>query len=154
MCHNSSDLQSEGLYYDSGSRKTISKYMLEIGKLCYLYGIDLIPNSFCSFTFVDIRAQGRASDGGVYARCSLDRAIQNGVIQLPQDRKPAGFDTALPYCMLGDEAFPLKPYLMRPYPQRVLNKQKRVSFLTCKALIVFVKANQTTCFRLLLDGFL
>ena len=80
------------------------------------------------FTFVDIGAQGRASDGGVYARCALEKAIQDRVINLPQDRRPVGFETALPYCMVGDEAFPLKTYLMRPYPQRVLNDRKRVSY--------------------------
>ena len=35
--------------------------------------------------------------------------------------------TQIPYVFVGDEAFPLKAYLMRPYPGRSLDSQaKRV----------------------------
>ena len=33
---------------------------------------------------------------------------------------------ALPIVMVGDKAFPLRRYMMRPYPGRVLDEQKAV----------------------------
>ena len=32
----------------------------------------------------------------------------------------------LPFVLVGDEAFPLKEYLMKPYPGRDLNEERRV----------------------------
>jgi hypothetical protein len=32
----------------------------------------------------------------------------------------------LPYCLVGDEAFPLKPYLLRPYPGRGLTPEQDI----------------------------
>ena len=36
------------------------------------------------FLFVDIGAQGSASDGGVFRKTSLWKAIENGTLHLPQ----------------------------------------------------------------------
>ena len=33
---------------------------------------------------------------------------------------------ATPYVLVGDEAFPLRPYLMRPFPGSTLNDERRV----------------------------
>lgn len=55
----------------------------------------------------------------------METATQTGDKNFPPARNPPDGVAALPYCMLGDEAFPLKTYIMRPYPQRVLDDQKR-----------------------------
>ena len=44
--------------------------------------------------------------------------------QLPGD---VGGDP-MPYIFLGDEAFPLKPYLLRPYPGRQLDSDAKKVF--------------------------
>lgn len=33
--------------------------------------------------------------------------------------------TMAPYVFVGDEAFPLKPYLLRPYPGRAVDSQQK-----------------------------
>ena len=80
----------------------------------------------CTFTYVDVGAQGRASDGGVFAACSLERAMENNTINITPPRTPANCDTPMPYVILGDDAFPLKQYLMRPYPRRALTNERKV----------------------------
>lgn len=69
------------------------------------------------FRFVDIGAYGRRSDGGIFRSSVFGQKFEAGKMNLPlpapiSDTRPR----ALPYCLVGDEAFPLKSYLMRPYP--------------------------------------
>lgn len=71
-------------------------------------------------------ANGRASDGGVFAASSLEKAIEGKTLNLPSAQCPPNTDEELPYVILGDEAFPLKTYLMRPYAKRTLNHHRRV----------------------------
>ncbi|KAL0818787.1 hypothetical protein ABMA28_008114 [Loxostege sticticalis] len=62
------------------------------------------PNSLADadkrFLVIEVGGRGRQSDGGT---------------TLP------GSDVTLPMVIIDDEAYPLKSYLMRPYPQSVLN---------------------------------
>ena len=37
-----------------------------------------------------------------------------------------GRENPLPYVIVGDEAFPLKTYLLKPYPSRQLDLSKRI----------------------------
>ncbi|XP_036147861.1 protein ALP1-like isoform X2 [Monomorium pharaonis] len=58
-------------------------------------------------SFVDIGSHGRRSDGA-------SPAFNNG--------------PTLPYCIVGDEAFPLKPFLLRPYPGKNVTTQEKQVF--------------------------
>ena len=48
----------------------------------------------------------------------LGQSLENGSLGLPPDSCPPGSTSsiALPHVIVGDEAFPLKTYLLRPYP--------------------------------------
>ena len=91
---------------------------------------------FCRFTYVDVGAQGRASDGGVFSACSLEQAILRNNLNIPPPRLLPQSAERFPYVILGDEAFPLKPYLMRPYPRRTLTHEKKVRSYVSLALNV------------------
>lgn len=67
------------------------------------------------FIYVDCGAEGRNSDGGVFRASRLYDRIENGTMGLPGPSIPDGGVEPLPYVIVGDEAFPLKTYLMRPY---------------------------------------
>lgn len=69
------------------------------------------------FTFVDIGAYGRRSDGGIFKDSLLGQKLEGNKMNIP-DSTPISDGRAmlLPYCIVGDEAFPLKTYLLRPYP--------------------------------------
>lgn len=73
-----------------------------------------------NFTMVDVGAEGKNSDGGVYKTSDMGIRIADGTLQFPDDAplklKPDG--PALPHFLVGDEAFPLSRKIMRPYPGR------------------------------------
>lgn len=66
------------------------------------------------------------SDGGIFAKSNLGKALERGTLSVPTDAPLPGTDTPTHYVILGDEAFPLKPYLMRPYPGRNLDVSKKI----------------------------
>lgn len=72
------------------------------------------------FIMVDIGAQGRLSDGSFFGKSDLKRAIEERTLGLP-----SGVSRWL-VCLVGDAAFPLQTYLMRPYPGRKLEERKKV----------------------------
>lgn len=71
----------------------------------------------CRFLYVEIGHSGSESDGGIFSRSTLQNEIISGTLGLPPPRT-VGSEGLLPYFLVGDEAFPLKDYMMRPYPRR------------------------------------
>ena len=69
------------------------------------------------FTMFDIGQYGSNNDSGVLLRSEIGQKFTAQQMNLPQPITFPGctFDP-LPYYMVGDEIFPLKEWLMRPYP--------------------------------------
>lgn len=74
----------------------------------------VVDDDYC-FQYINIGTNGRCSDGGVFQNCSIFRDLENNL--LPN----GGF-------FVGDDAFPLKKYLLKPYkhspltyPQKMFN---------------------------------
>jgi hypothetical protein len=70
------------------------------------------------FIFIDVGAEGRNSDGGIFKNSNLGQRFENQTLNIPQPDEIFEGGPEIPYFMVGDEAFPLKEYLMRPYPGR------------------------------------
>jgi hypothetical protein len=68
------------------------------------------------FMTVDIGAHGRQSDSGVFTESSVFRHLEAGSFNLPPPRQIPRTNITLPYVFVGDQRYPLKEYLMRPYP--------------------------------------
>ncbi|XP_017469641.1 PREDICTED: uncharacterized protein LOC108368125 [Rhagoletis zephyria] len=77
-----------------------------------------------TFTCVDIGAYGSQSDGGVYHFSKLADAIENDRLGLPHDQPLPGETEPFPHYLVGDAAFPLRRYLMRPYPGRGIPEEQ------------------------------
>ncbi len=76
---------------------------------------------------VDVGTNGRVSDGGVWDKCGMKKCIANGSLQIPDPSAPPGGDSELPYVIVGDQGFGLKPYLMRPFPDfAAIPPEKRI----------------------------
>lgn len=60
--------------------------------------------------------------------------MDNNELGVPDDTNLSGTDIKLPYYLVGDEAFPLKSYIMRPYPGANLNiTQKTFNYRLSRA---------------------
>ncbi|XP_046145713.1 protein ALP1-like [Osmia bicornis bicornis] len=69
-----------------------------------------------SFLFADVGCQGRISDGGVFKNSSFGKKLQEETLSLPMNEILSGRQKEVPYVFIADDAFPLKSYLMKPYP--------------------------------------
>lgn len=101
------------------------------------------------FTYVDVGAYGRDSDGGVFARlknisfmmmmeietkiekysicrCSLSDALETNSINIPPPQPLSGQPEPTPFVIVADDAFPLKTYIMKPYSFRQQAIDQRV----------------------------
>lgn len=75
---------------------------------------------------VDTGAQGRQSDGGIFANSELGKRLKAGQFRLPLSEH-VPFGPYLPYFLLGDEAFGLSEYMMTPYTGMVLKERRQDS---------------------------
>ena len=71
------------------------------------------------FLYVDVGAQGRASDAGVWDKSNLNKYLEGKRLQVPGDAI-LPYSNTKSYVIVGDDAFPLKTYLMKPYPGQSL----------------------------------
>ena len=76
--------------------------------------------------YVDVGRNGRTNDVGVFERSPITELLETGQLNLPQPKPLPGRCTYIPYVLVGDDAFPLKNYLIKPYPNRQLDNDKRI----------------------------
>lgn len=69
------------------------------------------------FIAVDIGSYGKNSDGGIFSNSKLGNALNNGTSDVPGSKQLPGSHISTPHVIIADSAFPLKTYMMRPYPQ-------------------------------------
>ena len=70
---------------------------------------------------MDLGDTGRRSDGRVFSNSEFGKALETGYLSLPAPCPlPGSTQPDIPFVMVGDEAFPLKSYMMRPYPGKNL----------------------------------
>ena len=78
------------------------------------------------FTLVDIGDYGRHSDGGVLNHSNFGQAMDSGTLSVPKHDNIPGTTTTLPFVFVGDAAFPLKTYMLRPYSGRFLEEDRQI----------------------------
>ena len=78
------------------------------------------------FLFVDVGAQGRACDGGVWDQCNLRKYLEEKRLHVPGEALLPHSDIKSPYVIVGDDAFPLKSYLMKPFPGKNVSDDQRI----------------------------
>lgn len=70
------------------------------------------------FLWASVGAPGSASDGGIFKDSTLYRRIVNGTLGIPDPEPLPGQDRDVPYFFVGDDAFALAPWMMKPFPHR------------------------------------
>lgn len=78
------------------------------------------------FLYADVGTNGCNSDGGIFGVCDLKEALDDGSINFPDPEPLPGDDHPVPYFVLADDAFPLRCYLMKPYPLQKMTREQRI----------------------------
>ena len=82
--------------------------------------------NYC-FTLFDVGAYGSNNDSGILANSEMGERLENKTFNLPEYEDLDGCSyKPLPYFLVGDEIFPLKPWLLRPYPGKNLPEKERI----------------------------
>ncbi|KAB0790347.1 hypothetical protein PPYR_15286 [Photinus pyralis] len=77
------------------------------------------------FTWVDIGAYGSENDAGIFKRSQIKIDMETVSSSLPEGELN-GSSAKVPYYFVGDEAFPLNHYLLRPYPGSGLTNERLI----------------------------
>lgn len=78
------------------------------------------------FIWADVGATGHESDAQIFNGSELFQAIRDGTLNMPADDPLPNDDKDCPYFFLGDDAFALRTYMMKPYALRGMAKEQSV----------------------------
>ncbi len=79
------------------------------------------------FLYIDVGANGRNNDASVFNACSLSTFLQRELSTgLLESKALPGRAMLMPKCVVADEIFALKPYLMKPFPGQQLTQERRI----------------------------
>ena len=95
-----------------------------------LYSLNLL--AFCdacyNFSMIDVGQYGSNNDSGVLLNSEMGQGFEENKLNVPDQTFLKDTDLELPFYLVGDKIFPLKTWLMRPFPCK-LSEQQRI-FLT------------------------
>lgn len=83
------------------------------------------------FLWANVGAEGSQSDCGIFNRSALEPALREGTLGMPDPSPLPHDDRDIPYFMVGDDAFPLREYMIKPYSARVLDHDQRIFNYRC-----------------------
>lgn len=87
--------------------------------------LQAVADANYKFLCVDVGGYGKQSDGGTFISSTLRQQLETGFF-LPDSKKLPNTDVVLPHVLLGDDAYPLKTYLMKPYSKRHLSREEEI----------------------------
>lgn len=78
------------------------------------------------FSMVDVGGFGRDNDASILQESLFGRMFDSGphAFNIPPPTNVGS--SSLPYVLVSDEIFPLKPWLMKPYPGRNIDESQRI----------------------------
>lgn len=79
----------------------------------------------CRFIYIDVGCNGRCHDAGVLLQCDLKNVLDDAENHFPAD-KIIGNGRKLPYVIVGDDAFPLRKHIMKPYSYKSMAKERQI----------------------------
>ena len=80
----------------------------------------------CKFRYIDVGYNDRICNGDVFRNSSLSKALEKNFLNFPQPRVMADGRITLPYTVVANGAFPLKPFIMKSYPNRDLTTEQLI----------------------------
>ena len=83
------------------------------------------------FLWLDIGPDGASSDAQIYNDSELKEALDNQTIGFPDPEPLPGDNRDMPFFFLGDDAFGLRPNLMKPFSIRGMTMEERMGCGKC-----------------------
>ena len=83
-----------------------------------------LVDSDYKFLWIDVGGCGHMSDAQLFNASELKECLEDNSIGFPLADPLPNDDRPTPYYILGDDAFGLRTYLMKPYEQRQLKEQR------------------------------
>jgi hypothetical protein len=80
------------------------------------------------FIIIDDGSYGKDSDGSILSNSNILKRLENKTLKLPYRKKLPNSNVTDPYNFITDEAFPLRTYIMRSYPRKLLNDENKSYF--------------------------
>ena len=78
------------------------------------------------FIWADIGAHGSTSDCSIFNQSSLSRALADNTLGFPAPCRLPHDTYDVPFFIIGDDAFPLRPWLQKPFSARNLDPKSRI----------------------------
>ena len=75
---------------------------------------------------MDLGDAGSSSDAQIFKHSDLRHKIEDGTIGFPESESLVDDGPKMNYFIFGDDAFPLKLWLMKPYSRRGMDLNQRV----------------------------
>ncbi|XP_068227985.1 putative nuclease HARBI1 [Palaemon carinicauda] len=85
-----------------------------------------VADATCKFLDVDVGAEGGALDGGTWSNWSLHDALEENRAGVPQHKPLPNDDHPVPYHFVGDDAFALRTWMMKPFSHRSQVLRERI----------------------------
>lgn len=85
-----------------------------------------IVNANYEFLLVDVGANGRASDAGLFSRMSFFSKLKEKKLHIPDPEPLPGSNTKMPFVFVCDDAFPLTDNLMKPFNHNSMQKSELI----------------------------
>lgn len=92
------------------------------------------------FTLVDIGAFGSEGDRNVYESSGISQRLREETFGIPPSAQLPYSDVVLPMFLVGDEAFPLKSYLMKPFSGRTTGMLTQEELIFNYRLFTIIKS--------------
>ena len=76
------------------------------------------------FIYVDVGSYGADSDAGIFRHCA--HALEQDKAGLPPDEPLPDSQTDVPYFLVGDDAFAIRSWMLKPYSKREMTAAERI----------------------------
>lgn len=78
------------------------------------------------FFWADVGNQCSSSDAQIFKNAPMRNGLENGTLCLPDSEPLPHDDRPTPYFLIGDDAFRLRSWMMKPYSNRKMNNKERI----------------------------
>ncbi|KAJ8913882.1 hypothetical protein NQ315_005679 [Exocentrus adspersus] len=109
-------------FLSQGTSMQVLAWNFEIGHTT----VHKIIHETCQAIWDVLRAYGSQSDGGIFRHSIFGKRLENDNLNIPKEAVLSGSNIKMPYFLVADEAFPLKQFIMRPYPGKNLSHPKKL----------------------------